>query len=67
MLSQKETIQIDQTAWVHESALLFGDISVGRESSIWPHVVMRAEMFNIKIGARSNIQDFVMAYQIVGS
>ncbi len=62
MLSQKETIQIDETAWVHESALLFGNISVGRESSIWPHAVMRAEMFHIKIGERSNIQDFVMVH-----
>ena len=62
MSSQKETIQIDETAWVHESALLFGNISVGRESSIWPHVVMRSEMFFIKIGARSNIQDFVMVH-----
>ena len=62
MLSQKETIQIDETAWVHESALLFGHISVGRESSIWPHAVMRAEMFHIKIGERSNIQDFVMVH-----
>ena len=62
MSSQKETIQIDETAWVHESALLFGNISVGRESSIWPHAVMRAEMFHIKIGERSNIQDFVMVH-----
>ena len=62
MLSQKETIQIDETAWVHENALLFGNISVGRESSIWPHAVMRAEMFHIEIGARSNIQDFVMVH-----
>ena len=62
MLSQKETIRIDETAWVHESALLFGNISVGRESSIWPHAVMRAEMFHIEIGARSNIQDFVMVH-----
>ena len=62
VLSQKETIQIDETAWIHESALLFGNISVGRESSIWPHAVMRAEMFHIKIGERSNIQDFVMVH-----
>ena len=62
MPSKEETIQIDETAWVHESALLFGNLSVGGESSIWPHVVMRAEMFHIEIGARTNIQDFVMIH-----
>ena len=62
MSSKEETIQIDETAWVHESALLFGNISVGRESSIWPNAVMRAEMFHIEIGARTNIQDFVLIH-----
>ena len=62
MSLKEETIQIDETAWVHESALLFGNISVGRESSIWPNAVMRAEMFHIEIGARTNIQDFVLIH-----
>ena len=31
MSTKEETIQIDETAWVHESALLFGNISVGRK------------------------------------
>ena len=62
MSSKEETIQIDETAWVHESALLFGNISVGKESSIWPNAVMRAEMFHIEIGARTNIQDFVLIH-----
>ena len=62
MSSTEDTIQIDKTAWVHESALLFGHISVGRESSIWPNAVMRAEMLRIEIGARTNIQDFVMIH-----
>ena len=34
----------------------------GRESSIWPNAVMRAEMFHIEIGARTNIQDFVLIH-----
>ena len=62
MSSQNDNIQIDDTAWVHDSALLFGHISLGAESSVWPHVVMRSEMFHIKIGARTNIQDFVMIH-----
>ena len=62
MPSKEDGIQIDESAWVHESAVLFGNISVGRESSIWPRAVLRAEMFHIEIGARTNIQDFVMIH-----
>ena len=57
-----DVINIDDTAWVHESAFLFGHISIGPESSVWPYVVMRSEMFHIDIGARTNIQDFVMIH-----
>ena len=59
MPSKEETIQIDETAWVHESALLFGN-SVGRARS--GRMSMRVEMFHIEIGARTNIQDFVMIH-----
>ena len=31
MSSQKDNIEIDDTAWVHDSALLFGHISLGRK------------------------------------
>ena len=44
MAAQEDNIQIDDTAWVHDSALLFGHISLGAESSVWPHVVMRSEI-----------------------
>jgi len=55
-------INIDDTALVHDTALIFGHVSIGEESSVWPHVVMRSEMFHIEIGARTNIQDFVMVH-----
>ena len=57
-----DQITIDQTAWVHDTALLHGHISIGADSSVWPYVVMRSEMHHIAIGARSNIQDFVMVH-----
>ena len=60
--NQKNAIQIDDTAWVHETALVFGHVTIGPNSSIWPYVVMRSEMHHIKIGARTNIQDFVMVH-----
>ena len=57
-----DDMNIADSAWVHDTALLYGKISLGEESSVWPHVVMRSEMYHIEIGARTNIQDFVMVH-----
>lgn len=56
---------VAMAAFVHPSALLFGGIVAAPDVSIWPYVVMRAEIREIRIGRRSNIQDFVMIH--VGS
>ena len=53
---------IPPSAWVHETALLYGHITLGEEASVWPNVVMRSEMHHIEIGDRTNIQDFVMVH-----
>ncbi len=55
-------IEIDNPAFIHETALLYGKIKIAPDVSIWPHAVMRAEIFEIEIGARTNIQDFVMIH-----
>ncbi len=55
-------VVLDRPAFIHESALLFGKVHIGPGASIWPHVVTRAEMYEIRIGARTNIQDFVMIH-----
>lgn len=55
-------VLLDNPAYIHDSALLFGKISIGPESSVWPYVVMRCEMYTIEIGKRTNIQDFVMIH-----
>lgn len=48
--------------FIAPSAELYGEISLGKGSSVWPKVVMRAEAAHISIGAYSNIQDFVMIH-----
>lgn len=58
-------VELDNPAMVHDSACLYGKVYLGPDVSIWPNVVTRAEMYEIRIGARSNIQDFVMIH--VGS
>jgi len=45
------------TAYVHESATVVGDVTLGDDVSIWPQAVLRGDTSSITIGARSNVQD----------
>ena len=50
-------VTLDEPAFIHESAWLYGKVHVGPGVSIWPNAVTRAETYEIRIGARTNIQD----------
>ncbi len=52
----KEPI-IDKSCFLAETANIIGDVTVGRNSSIWYNVVIRGDMDYIKIGENTNIQD----------
>ncbi|CAG0972557.1 serine O-acetyltransferase [Geobacteraceae bacterium] len=54
--------QIDSSAFIAETAVIIGDVTVGAESSIWYNVVARGDVNFIRIGARSNIQDLTMLH-----
>ena len=62
-----EHVTLDDPAYIHESAWLYGKVYVGPGASMWPNVVTRAETFEIRIGARTNIQDFVMIHVGIAS
>ena len=49
--------QIDPSAFVAETAVIIGDVTIGPQSSIWYNVVVRGDVNSIRIGARTNIQD----------
>jgi len=49
--------QIHPDAFVHPDAILIGRVVVGAQSSIWPCAVVRADDNEIRIGARTSIQD----------
>lgn len=55
-------VTLDSPAFIHDSALIYGKVHISKDASVWPNVVMRAETHEIRIGARSNIQDFVMIH-----
>lgn len=47
----------DESVYIDDSAIIVGDVSLGKDSSIWPLVAARGDVNNIAIGKRSNIQD----------
>ncbi len=46
-----------QGAFVDDTALVLGDVTLARDSSVWPMAVVRGDIHRITIGERSNIQD----------
>jgi carbonic anhydrase/acetyltransferase-like protein (isoleucine patch superfamily) len=49
--------RIHPSAFIADSALIIGDVTIEEESSIWFQVVIRGDVNFIRIGARTNIQD----------
>lgn len=56
-------VVLDSPAFIHETAQLHGKVYVGPGASIWTYAVTRSEVHEIRIGARTNIQDFVMIHE----
>ena len=49
--------KLHETAWVHASATVIGEVTLGRNVSVWPGAVLRGDMGSIVIGDDSNVQD----------
>lgn len=49
--------KIHETAFIAENAVIIGDVEIGEGSGIWYNCVLRGDVNNIVIGARTNIQD----------
>ena len=44
-------------AYLFPGCVVTGDVTMGKESSVWYNAVVRGDMASIKVGERSNIQD----------
>jgi carbonic anhydrase/acetyltransferase-like protein (isoleucine patch superfamily) len=53
---------IDPSAFIAETAVIIGDVQVGPQASIWYNCVVRGDVNQIRIGARSNVQDLSMLH-----
>ena len=52
-----KTPQIDLSVHIAHSAVVIGDVVIGKESSVWFNAVIRGDVNYIRIGNRTNIQD----------
>ena len=58
--------RVHPTAYVHPSAQLLGEVSIGEEGSVWPTCVLRGDNGAIVLGARTNFQDGSIAHATLG-
>lgn len=49
--------EIEQSVFVAPTACVIGDVEIGAQSSIWFGCTVRGDVHEIRIGARTNIQD----------
>jgi len=49
--------QIHETAFVEDSAQIIGDVVIGPHSSVWFNTTVRGDVYHIRIGSYTNIQD----------
>ena len=49
--------QIQFSSYVDVSAQIIGDVHIGEQSSVWCNAVLRGDMYYIRIGNRTNVQD----------
>ncbi len=49
--------KVGENTFLAETAVLIGDVTVGRDCSIWYGAVLRGDVNTITVGDRTNIQD----------
>ena len=48
--------------YIHPSAVLIGNVTLGRDASVWPTAVLRGDSDAIVIGDETNVQDGVIIH-----
>lgn len=52
-----KTPRVDEAAFIAPNATIAGDVTLGKDSSVWYGAVLRADFASIEVGARSNVQE----------
>jgi len=54
--------KIDPSVHVAQGAVVIGDVTIGKDTSIWYNSVLRGDMDRIVVGERCNIQDCAVVH-----
>lgn len=54
---KNKTPVIDESCFIAENAVIAGDVTIGKDSSVWFGAVVRGDASSITVGEKSNIQD----------
>jgi len=54
--------QIDHSVFLASGVKIIGDVSIGKDSSVWYNVVIRGDVNYVKIGKNTNVQDSSMLH-----
>jgi len=63
---QKTWPHIHPTAFVHASSEIIGRVTLKKNSSLWPMVVLRGDIERITIGEAANVQDATVMHTSKG-
>jgi carbonic anhydrase/acetyltransferase-like protein (isoleucine patch superfamily) len=66
ILIRPDKIRLDRSVFVARNATLTGEITIGKNSSVWFGVVMRGDMAPITIGEETNLQDGALFHVNLG-
>jgi len=55
------------SVFIAPTAVILGDVTLGEDSSVWYHTVIRGDVNRIRIGRRTNIQDLCMIHVSTGT
>lgn len=53
---------IPASVWMAPGAIVIGDVVLGEDCTVWFHTVIRGDVFPIRIGNRTNVQDLSMVH-----
>lgn len=49
--------EIHPSVYIAQGAMIIGDVTIGEDASVWFNAVLRGDLDQIRVGARTNIQD----------
>ena len=64
--SAPRVIKIHPTVFIAETATVIGDVTIGKDSSIWFSAVLRGDAGPITVGEGTNVQDNAVIHVDVG-